>query len=68
MTGLADANTAWQRDCGAKQMLQNNIQQQNGMPVREQQLQQNYQNLQQRNLACPSAEPSGGPSENGTVV
>ncbi|HND10777.1 MAG TPA: zf-HC2 domain-containing protein [Pseudomonadota bacterium] len=55
MTGLADANTAWQRDCGAKQMLQNNIQQQNGMPVREQQLQQNYQNLQQRNLALPPA-------------
>ncbi len=55
-SGLSDASSAWQRDCGAKQIQQNNLQQ-NYLPQRpsEQQLQQNYQNLQQRNLQLPPA-------------
>ncbi len=55
-TGLGEATSAWQRDCGAKQLQQNNLQQNYlQQKTNEQQLQQNYQNLQQRNLQLPPA-------------
>jgi hypothetical protein len=54
LPGLAEANTTWQRDCGARLPTQNRDQ----LNI----LQQNYQNLQQSNLPPRSAYPAATPS------
>lgn len=50
--GLVEAKLSWQQECGTRATPQNNLPAANRDQVAPQ---QNYQNLQQRNLALPSA-------------